>query len=119
MEFVYFAEKSFPLVSSFFIISAGNPTIAYDVATNSEFYKKTEKSKLFLTFLLTVVMEGLKDKYSLDFATEGTEELCGTRQPSNFNCVIIVCFLGTLMKSKVVPLYAMEALWGRGDIAHS
>jgi hypothetical protein len=45
------------------------------VAINPEFYTKTENSKLFLTFLLTVVMEGLKDKYSLHFATEGKEDL--------------------------------------------
>ncbi|XP_021917248.1 PIH1 domain-containing protein 1 isoform X1 [Zootermopsis nevadensis] len=49
---------------------AGNPTVAYDVAINPEFYKKTENSKLFLTFLLTVVMEGLMDKYGLHLATE-------------------------------------------------
>ncbi|GFG30476.1 hypothetical protein Cfor_08103 [Coptotermes formosanus] len=49
---------------------AGNPTVAYDVAINREFYKKTENSKVFLTFLLTVVMEGLKDKYSLHLQTE-------------------------------------------------
>lgn len=49
---------------------AGNPTVAYDVAINREFYKKIENSKVFLTFLLTVVMEGLKDKYSLHLQTE-------------------------------------------------
>ncbi|PNF24826.1 hypothetical protein B7P43_G15135 [Cryptotermes secundus] len=49
---------------------AGNPSIAYDVAINPEFYKKTENSKLFLSFLLTVVMEGLKDKYSLSLQTD-------------------------------------------------
>jgi len=41
---------------------AGNTTVAYDVAINSVFYKKTENSKLFLSFLITIVMEGLKDK---------------------------------------------------------
>jgi hypothetical protein len=56
-----------------FIVPAGNPTIAYDVAINPVFYKKTENSKLFLSFLLTVVMEGLNDKYSLSLQTEGKE----------------------------------------------
>jgi hypothetical protein len=45
------------------------------VAINSEFYKKTVNSKLFLSFLLTVVMEGLKDKYSLHLETHGKEGL--------------------------------------------
>jgi hypothetical protein len=43
------------------------------VAINPEFYKKTENSKLFRSFLLTVVMEGLKDKYSLSLQTDGKE----------------------------------------------
>jgi hypothetical protein len=50
------------------------------VAINREFYKKTENSKVFLTFLLTVVMEGLKDKYSLHLQTEGKVQLCYTRR---------------------------------------
>lgn len=66
-------QRSFPINIHFFIVSAGNPSIAYDVAINPEFYKKTENSKLFLSFLLTVVMEGLKDKYSLSLQTEGKE----------------------------------------------
>jgi len=59
------------LYTELLIISAGNPTVAYDVAINREFYKKIENNKVFLTFLLTVVMEGLKDKYSLHLQTEG------------------------------------------------
>jgi hypothetical protein len=41
------------------------------VAINREFYKKIENSKLFLSFFITVVMEGLKDKYSLHLQIEG------------------------------------------------
>jgi hypothetical protein len=66
-------HRSFPINIHFFIFPAGNPTIAYDVAINPEFYKKTENSKLFLSFLLTVAMEGLKDKYSLSLQADGKE----------------------------------------------
>jgi hypothetical protein len=66
-------ERSFSINIYLFIVPAGNLTIAYDVAINPEFYKKTENSKLFLSFLLTVVMEGLKDKYTLSLQTDGKE----------------------------------------------
>jgi hypothetical protein len=56
-----------------FIVPAGNPTIAYDVAINPEFHKETINSKLFLSFLLTTVIEALNDKYRLDLQTEGKE----------------------------------------------
>lgn len=97
-------QRSFPINIHFFIVSAGNPSIAYDVAINPEFYKKTENSKLFLSFLLTVVMEGLKDKYSLSLQTDGKEGY-------NFNYVGSVSLPGSLMVSVSCLLYWMTCQW--------
>uniref|UniRef100_A0A8D8PLA4 PIH1 domain-containing protein 1 n=1 Tax=Cacopsylla melanoneura TaxID=428564 RepID=A0A8D8PLA4_9HEMI len=41
----------------------GNPCLVYDVAINSDFFKKVESSKLFKRFVFTVVSEGLENKY--------------------------------------------------------
>ncbi|KAJ9591213.1 hypothetical protein L9F63_002219 [Diploptera punctata] len=49
---------------------SGNPALVYDVAIHPEFFKKTEKSKLFRSFMLRVVMEGLQDKYTIQLETE-------------------------------------------------
>jgi hypothetical protein len=75
-----------------FIVPAGIPTIAYDVAINPEFYKKIENNKLFLSFLLAVVMAGLNDKYGLNLQTEGKEGY-------NFNDVESVSLSEILMIS--------------------
>ncbi|KOB69486.1 PIH1 domain-containing protein 1, partial [Operophtera brumata] len=45
---------------------SGSPCTVYDVAINSEFFKKVEKDVLFQTFFLTVVFEGLQDKYQCE-----------------------------------------------------
>lgn len=45
---------------------SGAPATAYDVAVNPEFFKKIEKDELFQTFFLTVVFEGLQDKYQFE-----------------------------------------------------
>ncbi|KAG6460384.1 hypothetical protein O3G_MSEX011951 [Manduca sexta] len=45
---------------------SGAPATAYDVAINPEFMKKIEKDELFQTFFLTVVFEGLQDKYQFE-----------------------------------------------------
>ncbi|PSN31482.1 PIH1 domain-containing protein 1 [Blattella germanica] len=50
---------------------SGNPALVYDVAINPEFFKKVHNSVLFKKFLLTVVIEGLQDKYSIELETEG------------------------------------------------
>lgn len=42
---------------------SGAPATVYDVAINPIFFKKIEKDDLFRTFFLTVVLEGLQDKY--------------------------------------------------------
>lgn len=40
--------------------------MAYDIAINSTFIDKVEGSLLFQTFLITIAMEGLDDKYNLE-----------------------------------------------------
>ncbi|XP_075974541.1 PIH1 domain-containing protein 1-like [Anticarsia gemmatalis] len=45
--------------------NSGAPVTVYDVAVNPEFFKKIEKDDLFQVFFLTVVFEGLQDKYQL------------------------------------------------------
>ncbi|XP_023942483.1 PIH1 domain-containing protein 1 [Bicyclus anynana] len=45
---------------------SGAPTTVYDVAINPEFFSKIEKDDLFQTFFLTVVFEGLQDKYQFE-----------------------------------------------------
>lgn len=45
---------------------SGVPATAYDVAIHPEFFKKIEKDELFQTFFLTVVFEGLQDKYQFE-----------------------------------------------------
>ncbi|CAH0714255.1 unnamed protein product, partial [Brenthis ino] len=45
---------------------SGSPATVYDVAINPEFFSKIEKDVLFQTFFLTVVFEGLQDKYQFE-----------------------------------------------------
>ncbi|CAH0407075.1 unnamed protein product [Chilo suppressalis] len=45
---------------------SGAPATVYDVAINPEFFKKIENDDLFRTFFLTVVFEGLQDKYQFE-----------------------------------------------------
>lgn len=46
--------------------NSGAPVTVYDVAVNQEFFKKIEKDDLFQVFFLTVVFEGLQDKYQFE-----------------------------------------------------
>ncbi|XP_041988372.1 PIH1 domain-containing protein 1-like [Aricia agestis] len=45
---------------------SGAPASVYDVAINPDFFSKIEKDDLFQTFFLTVVFEGLQDKYQFE-----------------------------------------------------
>lgn len=45
---------------------SGSPATVYDVAINPDFFSKIEKDDLFQTFFLTVVFEGLQDKYQFE-----------------------------------------------------
>ena len=46
--------------------------MAYDVAINSAFFTKVDNSLLFQTFLITIAMEGLEDKYKMELDKNGT-----------------------------------------------
>ncbi|XP_049764864.1 PIH1 domain-containing protein 1-like [Schistocerca cancellata] len=48
---------------------SGKPAKAFDVAINTEFFKKVSTNKVFRNFLLLVVMEGLEDKYKMQIDT--------------------------------------------------
>lgn len=56
-----------------FLHIAGQPCVAYDVAINSAFFTKVENSLLFQTFLITIAMEGLEDKYKMELDKNGTQ----------------------------------------------
>lgn len=64
---------------------SGNPATAYDIAINPAFFTKVESNKLFKQFFLTVVFEGLQDKYSItinvdDFTILKNRKAMGTLQ---------------------------------------
>ncbi|XP_044526942.1 PIH1 domain-containing protein 1 [Gracilinanus agilis] len=48
----------------------GNGCTAYDVAINSDFYKKLRSNDFFLEFFVMVAMEGLEDKYGTQLNRE-------------------------------------------------
>ncbi|XP_028172080.1 PIH1 domain-containing protein 1-like [Ostrinia furnacalis] len=67
---------------------SGAPATVYDIAINPEFYKKTEKDELWRTFFLTIVFEGLQDKYQfeldmLKFTVLKNRKSIGTLQSHN------------------------------------
>lgn len=47
----------------------GKPATIYDIAIHPTFFKKVENSQLFKQFLLTVVFEGIQDKYNITINT--------------------------------------------------
>ncbi|XP_067009708.2 PIH1 domain-containing protein 1 [Anabrus simplex] len=49
---------------------AGNPAMAYDVAISSEFFKKVETNRLYLKFLIAIVLEAVQDKFKLELDIE-------------------------------------------------
>ena len=51
---------------------AGHQCTAYDIAINSTFFLKVESNLLFQTFLITLAMEGLEDKYSMELDKNGS-----------------------------------------------
>lgn len=50
--------------------NAGKGCTAYDVIINDQFYSKTQERQLLLSFLFTVVLEGLEQKYGLLLSRE-------------------------------------------------
>lgn len=51
----------------FFIISDGKGCTVYDIVINPKFFKKIQKSELFCTFMVSMSIEGLEEKYGLKF----------------------------------------------------
>lgn len=49
---------------------SGAPATVYDVAINPKFFTKIENDDLFHTFFLTVVFEGLQDKYQFEIDSQ-------------------------------------------------
>jgi len=54
------------------LFAAKQPCLAFDVAINSTFFLKVEESLLFQTFLITLVCEGLEDKYNTELDKNST-----------------------------------------------
>jgi len=48
---------------------SGNTCSVYDIAINSTFFRKVETNQLFRSFLLTVALEGVDDKYKKQIDT--------------------------------------------------
>ncbi|XP_024085965.1 protein kintoun-like [Cimex lectularius] len=71
---------------------SGNLCSAYDIAINSRFFNKIVTNQLFQTFFLTVVMEGLMDKYSLELTL---------REPKPYHIIKNRKCLGTLQMHRI------------------
>jgi len=55
-------------VSQLLLFAAGGGCTAYDVVVSPEFMSKMQSSDLFRTFFLTVMMEGLEEKYNIELS---------------------------------------------------
>lgn len=77
------------------LYTAGQPCMAYDVAINSTFFAKVEGSPLFQTFLVTIAIEGLEDKYKMELDKNGMVYLCVHQIKCSSNLSIIVFQVGT------------------------
>ncbi len=72
--YIFFSLNSSILINELcFLHTAGQPCVAYDIAINSSFFAKVESSLLFQTFLVTIAMEGLEDKYKMELDKNGTQ----------------------------------------------
>ncbi|KAK6640145.1 hypothetical protein RUM44_011831 [Polyplax serrata] len=49
---------------------SGKPTTVYDVAVNSKFYGTLQKSMIWQSFVLQVILEGIQDKYNVTLEKE-------------------------------------------------
>lgn len=50
--------------------TGGNLASAYDIAINTDFFNKIDTNLLFKKFVISVVNEGIEDKYKLQFDRE-------------------------------------------------
>lgn len=58
-----------------FCFVAGNQIKAYDVAVNSEFFKKCKNNELFQTFIVSAVIEGVAEKFKIEISFESIYNL--------------------------------------------
>lgn len=53
-----------------FHITAGAQAKAYDVAVNSEFFKKCQSDELFMSFIVSATIEGIAEKFKIEISSE-------------------------------------------------
>ncbi|VVC42220.1 HSP20-like chaperone,PIH1 domain [Cinara cedri] len=51
-------------------IKSGVQVKAYDVAVNSEFFKKCQNDELFKTFIISATIEGIAEKFKIEISSE-------------------------------------------------
>ncbi|WAR08360.1 PIHD1-like protein [Mya arenaria] len=82
---------------------SGGGCTAYDVVVNPGFMSKMQASELFRTFFLTVMMEGLEDKYNMQLSREWiilkNRKFVGTLQTQN-------------VRTKSKPVIMEMSQWG-------
>lgn len=52
------------------MILGGARVTAYDVAVNSEFFKKCQNDELFKTFIISATIEGIAEKFKIEISSE-------------------------------------------------
>ncbi|XP_050428297.1 PIH1 domain-containing protein 1-like [Adelges cooleyi] len=49
---------------------SNNPVKVYDVAVNSDFFKKCQGNELFMTFIVSATLEGIAEKFKMEISSE-------------------------------------------------
>ncbi|XP_022814633.1 PIH1 domain-containing protein 1-like [Spodoptera litura] len=94
---------------------SGAPATVYDVAINPEFFKKIEKDDLFQTFFLTVVFEGLQDKYQFEIDMQKYTVLKNRKSIGTLQCHRIQ-IRGVKNNEKVTKSPLIEELDDKGVV---
>jgi len=61
--------KFYKIIIIFYIV-AGNQIKVYDVAVNSEFFKKCQNNALFQSFIVSATIEGIAEKFKIEISPE-------------------------------------------------
>lgn len=61
---------------------------AYDVAVNSEFFKKCQSNELFQTFIISATIEGIAEKFKIEISSESIYNLIRRILILTFNLLI-------------------------------
>jgi len=56
-------------VVNFYVIANAQVNV-YDVAVNSEFFKKCQNDDVFQTFIVCATIEGVAEKFKIDISSE-------------------------------------------------